>query len=238
MLINREVFSLPPYISTSWGHVTALFMLEDVLVVSLNDGSNIHIPRLAQALLERIFTAHASHLEEQSKREEQAGETNSHLFEMPLRMSFSQLEGLSTALQHNFEQSDTPDLPPEMLHKISSIAKIAGLHDPQQLPKPEPHCNCVHCQIARAMQSSLQDEDENEEATPVTTTAIPSVEKIPAVTENDESSWLVEQNEDQLYTVTHRNNESLNYKVYLGSEQVGCNCGIHGCEHILAVLRS
>ena len=54
-------------------------------------------------------------------------------------------------MQHSLEQANAPNLPPEVLEKITSIAKAIGI-DKQfdQLPKAEPHCNCPFCQLSRA----------------------------------------------------------------------------------------
>lgn len=233
MLINREVFSLPPYISTSWGHVIALFMQEATLVVVLSDGTTIKVPRLSADVVEKIFAAHAGYLEEQSHKEHSSheGGTIAQILEMPFRLNLSHLEGLTTAMQHNPEQANMPDLPEEMLNKIGAITKLAGLNDPQQLPKAEPHCNCIHCQIARAIHKGVDSDDEipAEKPKPKPSSVvieIPETEK-----------WLVEQTDEHVYKVTNSENTEEFYKVYLGAE-VGCNCGKHGCEHILAVLRS
>ncbi len=41
------------------------------------------------------------------------------------------------------------------LTKSRSFPKHLGVDDPNAIPKPEPHCNCMRCQIARAMQEGL-----------------------------------------------------------------------------------
>lgn len=243
MLINRDVFSLPPYISTSWGHVMALFMREGTLNVVLSDGTMIKIPRLASEVVERIFAAHASYLEEQSGKglrqqpREGGGVTT---FEMPFRLNIGNLEGLATALQHSPEQADMPDLPSEMLEKIGTMAKIAGLSDPEQIPKAEPHCNCAHCQIARAIYKSMTGEGLARAPSEVKTASTSSPLKTGSSLNTGDAleKWIVEQCDEHLYQVINREDADENYKVYLGEGQVGCNCGEHGCDHILAVLRS
>ena len=49
----------------------------------------------------------------------------------------------------------------EMLNKIGAIAKAVGIDDAAILPKAEPHCNCMHCQIARAIHSSISGEEDS-----------------------------------------------------------------------------
>lgn len=238
MIINDEIFCLPPHISTSWGHVIALSMQEEKLVISLSDGTFIKISDLPNPILERIFACHAAYLEKQGKsganrmrkptmqtsagtgENEEAGD----MLELPLRIGINSLQGMSTALHHNPEQAHLPDLPADMLDKISSIAKLVAGQEIPHMPKPEPHCNCMHCQIMRAVHR----DDPVEE---------PVVKEAKLEEVHISPRWKVEQCGENLYNVTSTSTPEEIYKVFLG-EQVGCTCGMHGCEHILAVLRS
>jgi hypothetical protein len=243
MKINNKMLSLPPYISTSWNHVLALHLKGSALVVCLTDGSTIEIPELRPEILETIFNAHASYLDRQSTQERPTSiqqmksnipfiasstsqETES---DFPFRLGFGTFDTLGSALQHNPSQSQAPDLPPEILSKISAIAKIIAPDDPQSIPKPEPHCNCIHCQIARAINQGLEagqtpEDDEKKED---------------EIKEEDLTfrQWDISQSGDKLYTVINRLDSKEKYSVYLG-HPVGCTCGKQGCEHILAVLKS
>lgn len=234
MLINREIFSVPPFISTSWGHVVALHMSAKQLIVILNDGTTIKIPDLASEVIAQIFAMHAAYLEEQSKRERSVQQlTESAAIEFPFRLNFSCIEGMATALQHNPEQGDMPDLPAEMLNKIGAIAKLAGLSDHRQVPAAEPHCNCLHCQITRAIHQSIGEIQEG----PALEAQITSASGTEALSVDEH--WVIEPGEDKRYYKVHdSHNPEEVFTVYLGEDQVGCNCGVHGCEHIKAVLRS
>lgn len=227
MKINQKLLSLPPYISTSWKNISALF-LEDkagtsVLIIELNNGSRLEIPGLQQSIIETIFEAHTKFLDEETKpdpirREELASG-------LPFRIGSNGggIEALGSALQHNPEQKEAPDLPPEILTRITGVAKVLGLDDPHALPKPEPHCNCMHCQIARALQAQHgNDENLDEEV---------------KVEELKFRNWDIKQTNDKLYSVSNPLDEKECYNVYLGTP-LGCTCGQKNCEHIRAVLNS
>ncbi|MGA8163819.1 MAG: hypothetical protein WB791_02200 [Waddliaceae bacterium] len=240
MKINNKIFSLPPHISTSWGNIISLHMKESTLVVTLRGGEVVQIPDLSSKVLETIFDTHAIYLEDKGKQEAQKIQSTGPFsfkqlqgelgdLEFPFRLGIGSIDGWGAALQHNPSQADTPDLPEEVLQKIRAIAKIIAPDDAMATPKPEPHCNCIHCQIARAINSGLEmtdiyqkDEDRQEEV-------------------NDEElrfqQWDIQQTDEQLYTVTNRLDVEEKYRVFLG-HPVGCTCGREGCEHILAVLKS
>lgn len=246
MKINQHILSLPPYISTQWSNIRALHMKGALLVVSLYDGDAVAIPGLSPEVINEIFMAHGMHLE--SKINEQpplSSQEKNFQGKMPAN-PFAQtivfgdqnmeqafrfgvgLEGFASALHHNPAQMNAPDLPKLVLDKIAAIAKIVAPEDANLLPKAEPHCNCVHCQIARAM--TLQTENAS---------FLEDEEKEEPISERDLAfqQWNIEQSGDKLYTVMNRLDTTEKYSVYLG-HPVGCTCGREGCEHILAVLKS
>ena len=45
MRIDDNVLSIPPYISTNWNQVRALYVKGNLLVITLVDGDNVNIPR-------------------------------------------------------------------------------------------------------------------------------------------------------------------------------------------------
>lgn len=229
MKINKKILSIPPYISTSWDHVLALKMKESDLVVCLTDGHTIEIPGLKSEIVEAIFFCHASYLESQERRQQgkphplNFGENES---ESPFRFGFGTMDALGSSLQHNPAQANAPDLPKEVISKITAIAKIVAPDNSIEIPKPEADCNCIHCQIARAIQmgasGQLEQQSEEEEIKPE---------------DLQFQQWDIEQSGDKLYTVINRLDQKERYSVYLG-HPVGCTCGKQGCEHILAVLKS
>lgn len=237
MKITPTILSIPPYLSTTWTHIRALYMKDERLVVSLLDGVNIAIPNLSEEELKNIFAAHAVFAEYQHRKTQPPEkQTPVHLFHAgtipdgeqagSVRFSFDNMESLGSALQHNPAQAHLPDLPPDILNKIASIAKIVAPGEIQNLPKAEPHCNCPHCQIARAIHGTTHP-----------SVAEQTIED--EVSDKDLSfqQWSILQVSDNLFSVTNKLDTLEKYNVFLG-DPVGCTCGKAGCEHILAVLKS
>lgn len=223
--INDKMISFPPYISTTWDHVKSLRMEKDilgheVLVIALHDDTSVRIPNLDEKILSTIFSAHLRSIEAKTEVKAMSAE-KPFFFDMPMRLGFSALDGLGNILQHNPQQSHIPPLPQEILAKISGVAKAMGQEEIQLLPKPEPHCNCLHCQIARAMLGDATTEEEE------------------IVTEEDLKFrlWDIVQTGDKLYVVKNPLDAQEHYNVFLG-EPIGCTCGNKNCEHIRAVLNS
>ncbi|NGX59422.1 MAG: hypothetical protein KR126chlam3_00573 [Chlamydiae bacterium] len=241
MKINQKILSIPPYISTSWKNVISLHLEEhngvSVLIIGLVNGSTIEIPGLDKKSLEATFAAHEKHLEldvtdlvgpnESSQMPMLPPgmfENPSAILSLPLRFGLD--ANMGNLLQHNPEAADSPDLPKEVIEKIASLSKVVGLDNVDNFPKPEPHCNCMHCQIMKAMQEDSQnhshDDHEDEE-----------------VSEDDLRfrEWDIDQKGDNLFIVTNPFNAEEHYNVFLGNP-VGCTCGQPNCEHIRAVLNS
>lgn len=228
--ITDKILSIPPYISTSWAHIAALHMKGNLLVITLTDGNTVNVSNLAKETIDLIFNYHAVYLEKENstplsveKRDsfnglfEQAGDSS-------MRLILGSADGLSNVTQHNPAQADAPDLPSELLQKISTITKIVMPLDESFTPKAEPSCNCFHCQIARALNP-----------TPVETQ-----DKDHEVVKDEElqfQQWDIKPIGDKLFSVVNRLDTHETYRVYLG-QPVGCTCGGSGCEHILAVLKS
>lgn len=255
MKINDKILHIPPYISTSWTQVRAIYLKNTDLVICLNAGTVIDIPNLNPQTLEVIFTAHSHFLEGQQSppqglQEQQpspfylshakgnplfntikpASETDA---DAALSFGFGTFDSFGSALHHNASQSNMPDLPKEILTKISAIAKIVAPDDLEVVPKPEPHCNCTHCQIAKAVLQGLTGEVE------ITASAATQPEIEEEITEADLTfqQWDISQSGDNLFSVSSRLDPKEKYNVFLGNP-VGCTCGKPGCEHILAVLKS
>ncbi|MFZ0564665.1 MAG: hypothetical protein WAM28_00495 [Chlamydiales bacterium] len=246
--INEKLICIPPHISARWDQIAFLQTSEDsekknlTLIIHLIDGKVIQIPDLDVSLVDIIFSAHIKYLESSGQKGneppktlgdfiQQLGDMSpKQLMGMPIRFGINPLagglEGIEMAFQHNPSQGDSPDMPKEFLEKISSIAKMFGGGDPAAFPKPEPHCNCMHCQIARAIHGAEKEEvsDGHQEET---------------VTKEDLyfPEWNITQSGDKLFTVTNPLDPKEHYSVYLGSP-VGCTCGQDHCEHIEAVLYS
>lgn len=237
MKINQDVLSIPPYISTSWRNISALHLEGSDLIVTLQNGVTICIPNQRPEIVEEIFTVHALHIEEseskskaQKKNERRKPKPEKGILDFNFAFSpeFGEIEGLGAMAQHNQEQANAPDLPPELLEKVSKLTGALGL-DPNQsdnIPKAEPHCNCFYCQIARAIRGEKK----------ITSSSSDYEEE---VTDDDLKfkEWEIEDKGENLYIVTNPLDTFEQYQVYLGTP-IGCTCGKTGCEHIQAVLKS
>lgn len=231
MKINSKVLNIPPFISTSWDKIASLHMKGPTLAVVLSSGETILVPGLAPSTVELIFAAHANYLEtEQAKPPMPLGGNlfmqafaGSEESAMPVRFGFSSLDGMSGALQHDPSQSEAPPLPDEVLSKIAAISKIVSNDETVSFPKAHEGCNCMHCQICRAIGGQ----------------SAPAIEAELEISPEELrfQDWEITQMGDKLYEVVNPLDKQEKYNVYLG-EPVGCTCGKMGCEHILAVLKS
>ena len=227
MKINSKMLSIPPYISTSWENVISLQLEESTgnLVISLKTGGTISLPHLSGKAVEEIFNAHSEFVENQTKSPQPLQKTQSGMsFSLtPGRMN---LDPFRPIMQHDAGQKDSPDLPKEVVEKVSNVAKALGVDlEAFHLPESEPHCNCPYCQIARAIQGKpkLPAEEIKEE--------------LISDTELQFREWDIKQLEKQLYNVTNPLDATEQYQVFLGTP-LGCTCGKANCEHIRAVLNS
>jgi hypothetical protein len=218
MKITDKILSLPPYISTAWKNIVSIHVetrsYGHVLLIELITGSKVEVPNIDPKIMEQVFAMHAQVIEQEGKTNPVATQT----FAFPLPFP---IEGLTSVLQHNPEQADTPPLPPEILEKIQSLKGI--LPEDMTLQKAEPHCNCPYCQITRAMSGA--------EAAPAV------IEEEVTAADLTFRTWDIKQESDRLFSVTNPLDTAQHYNVFLG-EPVGCTCGHKNCEHIQAVLRS
>lgn len=244
MKINQNVLSIPPHISTTWQNVVSIHTEGTVLKVLLNSGSSIEIPGLSEDVLKQIFKAHTEFLENSqettptSTSQESSATQNDKaatsfgnfggisLGFPPNIGDLDSIQGFGSMMQHNPKHANAPNIPAEMLEKVSAIAKAVGLDKQlEQIPKAEPHCNCPYCQLARAMGGIKPEEKEscNEEE----------------VSEEDLKfkEWDIVDEGSHLYKVSNPLDPSEHFQVYLG-DPLGCTCGNKNCEHIQAVLKS
>ena len=222
MKITSNILSIPPYLSVAWKDIFSLhtktdsFGLPTILVVTLRNQSQMEIPHLENSTLEEIFDAFSRYSEQEKPIEKKDGPFH---FALPLK---KEGEPFHAPMAHNPEQANLPNLPPEMLEKVTQIAKIFGLENTSLLPTPEPHCNCIHCQIIRSLHGGapLSPLSMEEEVSPKDLTF---------------RHWDIKQVDTKLYTVTNPLDAAEQYSVFLG-EPIGCTCGEKKCEHIHAVL--
>jgi hypothetical protein len=238
MKITPKILSIPPYLSARWSQVHSLYMRERDLIICLADGNIVSIPNLTPHEIEAIFAAHSVFSETQQEQPKpflpMQGVTGQNIENVAMHFNLDNIEAFSSAFHHNPEHAHIPNLPPEILTKIAAIAKIVAPGEIQNIPKPEPHCNCPHCQIARAIHEEF--------ATGNTSSKNPETpfgKEEEIVNDKDLvfQQWEIIQIGDKLYSVINRLDSAEKYNVFLG-EPVGCTCGVAGCEHILAVLRA
>lgn len=242
--IDEKILFIPPYISTTWDRILYLHTSEEashetVFFIHLVDGCTIRITNLDPSLLRDAFSAHMRYLEKQNppalgKKEESNGLGEffqqmtqllpKQLLNIPIKINipkeFLGVENLEMAFQHTPEQAHLPDLPQEVLERICSTVKAVCHQDIHNFPKPEPHCNCMHCQLGRAIHQKGEAQEE-----------VVSDEELTF------RSWDIQECGEKMYTVTNPLDAKEQYNVYLGSP-VGCTCGQSECEHIRAVLYS
>jgi hypothetical protein len=221
MKITATLLSIPPYISTTWDNIASLHVRAEgplfTLVIQAKSQSQVEIPHLTKQSIDEIFEAHARFTEEHPPtRNPLEGPFG---FTLPLKSDGS-FESLATSMQHNPDQADLPPIPENLLKKITLIARAFGLQE-TAFADPKPNCNCVYCQVNRALQG---------ETAPI---------EIEEVSQEDLKfrDWEIKQTADKLYTATNPLDANEQYTVFLGTP-LGCTCGSKNCEHIRAVLTS
>lgn len=206
-----------------------------ILVIALHNGTSIDIPGLERPLIEEIFEAHSRYVEGETKEPqmeslktfEPSKEDISFSFGLPFQMSGGDTSlNPSSFLEHNPSQANSPEMPKEVIQKITSITKALGMDMEQMsIPKAEPHCNCPYCQIARAVHENGEDGHHGE------------IEEEVSDEDLTFRDWDIKQEGDKLYIVSNPLNTEEHYQVYLGNP-IGCTCGKKNCEHVRTVLNS
>lgn len=225
MKITSTVLSIPPYLSTTWENISSLHVREEegsfTLVALLQNNVQVEAPGLDKAAIDAIFEAHARYADPAPAAKSPLDGPFS--FSLPLNKGEGPINSLGAAMQHNPEQADLPPMEPEVLKKITSIAQAFGLDDASLLPQAEPHCNCVYCQVVRALHGDAE----------------PAPQEQEIVTDEDLKfrNWEIKQTGEKLYAVSNPLEPTEHYSVFLG-EPLGCTCGLKNCEHIRAVLNT
>lgn len=237
MNINAKILSIPPYISTSWKNIASLHVQRvaagDLLIITLISGARIEVPHIDSSLIEAIFTAHAEHINHEEKHAQMKlqakpiATSEQFLLKLPLPFPGMAPEEFATLLQHDSSQARGPNLPQDILDKITEITQSMAIEDSALLPQAEQGCNCIRCQIAHAMQNGLGKQ-------------VPEEKKEEEIVSDEDltfRTWDVAQENDKLYLVTNPLEIKEQYHVYLG-DPIGCTCGNTRCEHIQAVLKT
>lgn len=241
MKITPFLLSIPPHVSARWEYIQSLRVQENVLIVTLKDGSSCAIPGLTQEELSQIFTAFSSYAQqperEESKHDEILKKDLSQLFE-GIKKGFSDfvqafaktgVHSLSFAksLEHDPANAHLAPLLPDAKRRVEMLLQIVPEEEILSMPEPVQDCNCMYCQVQRLLREALFKKKHlgEEMGEPVDESELTFTE------------WTVEPLSDKLYAVRNKLNPQEEYRVFLG-EPLGCTCGKANCEHILAVLRS
>ncbi len=249
MKVDNRFISIPPYISTGWASVESMRVHEGILFITLHDGEQVKIPNLSSEQVSFIFNAHAAFMEDEQQFMEELDEDEDEKNGLPFPFGDSislgngdenslfsmQISGLintpgvvGISMQHNQRYANAPDLPKEILQRITSISQIIGPQNIEMLPDPKAQCNCPFCQISRAIkrihiqEHSLEAEDKEQEV---------------KAEELQFNQWAIELLEPDLFSVKNKLDHAEIYKVSL-KPKVNCTCGKLGCEHLVAVLKS
>lgn len=225
--INKSVLSIPPYISTQWNQISAISFddAKKVLVITLTNGGSVNIPNLDKNTIDKVFSMHASHMQVAEQKTTNNASAN---IQIPFDFSNLQLPGLnsfSSIMQHDEAGAKSPDLPQEVLEKVKAMREALNIDDSAlDMPAPVDHCNCIHCQVNRALQGVTDKEPVAEE--PVKASDLTFKE------------WNIEPAGPDLFNVSNPLDEKEQYQVYLGDDNMGCTCGQKNCPHLIAVLKS
>jgi hypothetical protein len=228
MKITAKMLNIPPYISVAWKDISSLHTKADltghlILIVTLSNATQVEVPNLAHDSLEEIFNAFAQQNDEEKSAVKTPLLDGLFQFSLPVKKE-PLMDAFSPSLTHNPDQANLPNLPSEMLKKIVHITKAFGLEDSSLLPRAEPHCNCIYCQIIRSVHGEPP--------------ALPVAEEEEISKEDLKfRSWDIKQTAEQMYTLTNPLDEKEQYNVFLGTP-LGCTCGEKNCEHIRAVLNT
>jgi hypothetical protein len=174
-------------------------------------------------LIDLVFDSYSKHLE--NKTSISTPFSSSFSINTPPNLNaLGSIDSITSAMRHNPDQKDMPNLPKEVLKKIITITKIFSDETLMDIPKPESNCNCPYCQIAKAMQIATGVNEENLDED---------------VSEDDLKFklWDIKEKGEKLFIVTNPLDNNETYNVFLG-DPIGCTCGSKNCEHIKSVLKS
>ena len=215
----------------------SLHVADDLLMVTLKDGTTCAIPHLPKETIEQIFSLHAESSDANQKEDlhnlvDSMRSGFKELVNIFAKLGTNSLGSLGKALEHDPNNANLPELPPDLVKKVEVLLTVIPKEDILSMPEGLPGCHCMYCQINRILRESVLSKE----------TDVPDIlaeGQSEPVEEKDLvfSEWIVESIGEKLYKVTNRLDPSEGYRVFLG-EPIGCTCGKPHCDHVLAVLRS
>lgn len=226
MQINKKMLSIPPYISTQWGYVVNIAKnkeSKDTLDFVLGGDTLISVPNLNEDTQEKIFQMHQEYLAScQENTDAQiftllTGDTTTTHISMPSSANFFPL------LQHNVEVSGLPEVPKETILKMTQALDDLTMHSNPFYKAPEPHCQCMYCQIARVVHDEVESSEREEKKSDKSNTDVLI-----------SNGWLVKERSPDHFEVSSPDAKQNSFVVTLTPPT--CSCGDANCEHIAAVL--
>ena len=208
MIINKQLLSIPPFISTSWKDVELLLSDgQHTLNIYLKNGTLVKISHLLKEQLDLIFKVHQEILLAQAQD-----------MAMPLMDPvFFQFSG--PFLEHDPELSDASPLPEEVKDKLYSLLKGLPKLDVSKLPEAHAGCMCPHCQLMNLISINEQEEE------------------LVTDDDLKFATWDIKQIDNHHFKLQHPYDENEVYDVCLDAP-IFCSCGQNQCEHIECVLRN
>ncbi|HEV3270205.1 MAG TPA: hypothetical protein VGZ69_06115 [Candidatus Rhabdochlamydia sp.] len=254
MKINQKMLNIPPYISTSWKNVAALYVdnqqNKPVLSIALLNGTCVQIPNLQSGVLEAVFSMHSQYLEQEQSL------SNKEKMTLP--------KGVLGIIP-GMELVNTSELAedPESLQNLTTFLKtlsasfkgiLPGIdlllqHNSQLTEAP-----LLSKDILEHIFSFLKSLDDGSTLNGFLTKpehphcncpycqisrfAQNKAEEIEEEVSDKDlkfKTWDIEQTGDKLFAVTNPFDANEKYNVYIG-DPIGCTCGEMRCKHIHAVL--
>lgn len=253
MKINQKMLNIPPYISTSWKNITALYVdspqNKPILNITLLNGTCIQIPDLQACILEAVFSMHSQYLEQESK---------SHKEKTTLSQGFL---GMIPGIE--FVNSSELLEDPASLQNLTTFLKTLGASFKGVLPGIDfllQHSSqlaetpALSTDLLEHIFSFLKSLDDNSMLNGLLTkpehphcncpycqisrfAQNKELEELEEVSDKDLKfkTWDIQQTGDKLFAVTNPFDANEKYSVYIG-DPLGCTCGEMRCKHIHAVL--
>lgn len=233
MKITDLYLSFPPHLIVGWQHVSAIQgdpLPNDLtrLTIYLSHAGQITLPEISTLEATAIFNAFQRFQENRPTLKIRMHNLSAMTGERMLpeasvmhTMGPISYDQLSRTLQHDPQQKDLPALPNDVLLRIAHTARVMFTNEEGTLlPQPRPHCHCMYCQIARAIQGGMEQSQD-------------------VVSEDDLRlcEWKIQQIVPDRYIVSSASDPLQEHEVHL-KPTVSCSCGLDHCVHVEAVLRS
>lgn len=253
MKINQKMLNIPPYISTSWKNITALYVdnqeNKPVLNITLLNGTCIQIPDLQSCVLEAVFSMHSQYLEQESQSHKEKTTlpqgflgmipgiefvNSSELLEDPaslqnlttfLKTLGASFKGILPGIDFLLQHSSQLAETPALSKDLLEhiFSFLKSLDDSSMLNGLLTKPEHPHCNCPYCQISRFAQNKD--------------LEELEEVSDKDLKfkTWDIEQTGDKLFAVTNPFDANEKYSVYIG-DPLGCTCGEIRCKHIHAVL--